>query len=477
MGVVVVSGDTAIAAASVRKVQHPLNHSVMVAVDVVARSQGGGALSLTQSLSLPTGNDEVANPSYLCTDCEFYLTHEPCIMCCMALLHSRANTVFFIRSCPGGGLMSQEGDGATTDVKQNVPSMLSMAYYQRYFDVDTSQVKERLLWSFLPRPSRDTLTNYIRPVPDLYGPFWVCVTLIFCIAIMGNIADYLASGGEGKHWRYDFGKVSISATTIFCYALLVPLLLWVFIWWRNRQVDDQQQRTQLKLIEIVSLYGYSLTIYIPISILWTIPFPEIQWTLVIVGATVSGLVLVFSLWSPLSASRKGVAVVILVVVVGLHFLMAAGLQLYFFRYSSMQAVRVTGDSDDGMASSAQNLSMKHKGNPVDGVTELKPLSLVLDVEQQSNDSLNETFASVSNTTRLITATIDTTRNTNNGSSGKPAPDTPLKNNSIIKSGLPDKGLTGKPLPEETTTTKLEINKDTTVEPSTNNESEGTSKVR
>merc|ERR1712071_468327 len=63
-------------------------------------------------------------------------------------------------------------------------SMLSWGYYQRYFDVDTPQVKERLMWSFIPRPAKDTLTNFIRPSPDLYGPFWVCVTLIFCIAIM-----------------------------------------------------------------------------------------------------------------------------------------------------------------------------------------------------------------------------------------------------------------------------------------------------
>lgn len=53
--------------------------------------------------------------------------------------------------------------------QENAPSMLTFAYYQRYFDVDTPQVKERLVWSFIPRPSRDTLTHYIRPSPDLYG--------------------------------------------------------------------------------------------------------------------------------------------------------------------------------------------------------------------------------------------------------------------------------------------------------------------
>ena len=64
---------------------------------------------------------------------------------------------------------TQEESQTATDTQENVPSMLSFAYYQRYFDVDTPQVKERLMWSFLPRPSRDTLTHYIRPSPDLYG--------------------------------------------------------------------------------------------------------------------------------------------------------------------------------------------------------------------------------------------------------------------------------------------------------------------
>jgi len=223
----------------------------------------------------------------------------------------------------------QETDKEADGSSGNDYSMLSWGFYQRYFDVDTPQVKERLMWSFIPRPAKDTLSNFIRPSPDLYGPFWVCVTLIFCIAIMGNIADYLHFGGEGQHWRYDFRKVSISATSIFSYALLLPLLLWVFLWWRKTKGDQ----LSIGIIEIICLYGYSLAIYIPISVLWTIPFPFIQWTLVIVGATLSGSVLVLALWGPLGSIPKGLVLSLLAGVLFCHFLLAAGLQLYFFRYS------------------------------------------------------------------------------------------------------------------------------------------------
>ena len=32
---------------------------------------------------------------YLCYDCDVVLTHEPCVMCAMALVHSRVRTVAF----------------------------------------------------------------------------------------------------------------------------------------------------------------------------------------------------------------------------------------------------------------------------------------------------------------------------------------------------------------------------------------------
>jgi hypothetical protein len=79
---------------------------------------------------------------------------------------------------------------------------------------------------------------------------------------MGNVADYLHSGGQGRHWRYDFRKVSISGSAIFSYALLLPFMLWLFLWWRQKKGNQ----INLAFTEIVCLYGYSLAIYIPVSV-------------------------------------------------------------------------------------------------------------------------------------------------------------------------------------------------------------------
>jgi len=67
--------------------------------------------------------------------------------------------------------------------------------------------------------------------------------------------------------------------------------------------------------------------------LWTIPVAWLQWALVTAAAALSGAVLVLALWSPLSRGRgKSVAGLVLSLVLVAHLALAAGLQLYFFRY-------------------------------------------------------------------------------------------------------------------------------------------------
>ena len=87
-----------------------------------------------------------------------------------------------------------------------------------------------------------------------------------------------------------------SAAAILIYWWCVPTILYLLSRWR-------QNKSDISYLEMLCIYGYSLSIYIPISILWLVQISSIQWILVIISFTLSGGVLVLT-FSPIFSNDK-----------------------------------------------------------------------------------------------------------------------------------------------------------------------------
>ncbi|XP_011176792.1 protein YIPF1 [Zeugodacus cucurbitae] len=232
----------------------------------------------------------------------------------------------------GGGAGGADDAGSSNKV-----SFLTLEYYQQFFNVDTYVVLERIANSMIPkRAGGNYLRSSIGQNPDLYGPFWITVTLIFSIAISGNIASYLQHANDNYHWRYNFHLVSYAATCIFIYANLFPIALWALFKYSLKPITDDVETESAdyspSLLSLMCIYGYSLFIYIPVSVLWVIQISLLQWLLVITAALLSGSVLIFVLTPALRNSK--LSLFLIIGILGAHFLLAAGFMLYFFHVPS-----------------------------------------------------------------------------------------------------------------------------------------------
>ncbi|EMD59926.1 hypothetical protein GGP41_008950 [Bipolaris sorokiniana] len=104
-------------------------HSVLRAIAMVAKKRLRAASTDPVYLDRPLFCDSpltsveqeyfdtnnIHSSGYLCVDLDIYLTHEPCVMCSMAILHSRFRRCIFAKRMPHtGGMTADSPDNSST---------------------------------------------------------------------------------------------------------------------------------------------------------------------------------------------------------------------------------------------------------------------------------------------------------------------------------------------------------------------------
>lgn len=226
----------------------------------------------------------------------------------------------------------------TPEIDKKDESIFSLSYYVRLWDLDTDEFVSRFLWSLLPRPQFTTnfVKKNIKAKPDLYGPFWISVTLIFSVAIAGNVASYFQMTKD-SHWHYDFHKVTVSAAIVFLYVTLMPAGIFAVLW--SGSAPTEEVSAKPSFILLLCIFGYSLSPLIPASLLWLIQISMLQWALVLLCFLMSGGLLAFALWPLIDewSPAKTKSYTLMAVILGLNLLLASGFMLCFYHVPSNDA--------------------------------------------------------------------------------------------------------------------------------------------
>lgn len=91
-------------------------------------------------------------------------------------------------------------------------------------------------------------------------------------------------------WYFDVDKVT-TATSLFFGYYLAPVILHAYL--------SFSWRVSLGLSRLVCLYGYALTVFVPISVICVLPSDVVRWMSLIAAAACSSLFLIANLHAPL----------------------------------------------------------------------------------------------------------------------------------------------------------------------------------
>ncbi|BFU26551.1 protein YIPF1, putative [Entamoeba histolytica HM-3:IMSS] len=184
-------------------------------------------------------------------------------------------------------------------------------FYARWFNVDTTDVLKRMLWGLIP-----FFGNFFKQTeenPDLYGPLWIPLTVVFLAFFSGSLSSIIENA-------YDYKKLSIITGTILLYIIFIPIILW--------GVCRFAFKIKNSLVSYICLFGYSYTIYLIVIPLCAIPFWYVQIPLIIIGFFVMSITILKNMFHLLHENTKIIALIITFVVLVIINLAVAAILIY-----------------------------------------------------------------------------------------------------------------------------------------------------
>ena len=189
--------------------------------------------------------------------------------------------------------------------------------FKKYFQITSNDFILRFINSFIPFNHK--FGNLIQNNPDLYGPIWIYTSLILLISATGSLTRTL-QGHNNKNFFQEF--IPIAGTTVYSVGFGLPILITFLM---------KLFGVKLGFVHVICTYGYSFSIFLPISIICVIQINAVQWIALIYAVFSSTSLLVVNYHKLMGEFSKNRKYIIIIIVLLAQLGLLLFFKLYFFR--------------------------------------------------------------------------------------------------------------------------------------------------
>jgi len=191
-------------------------------------------------------------------------------------------------------------------------------WLKRYFKINSKDFVTRVIQSIIPFNSK--FYDVISENPDFYGPFWIYSLFVVLVSSCGSLTRTI-QGRRDLNFYQKF--IPTAALLIYFIGFFVP----IFIALLSKLFGGK-----INVAPIICVYGYSYTIFLPVTIICSIPSHIIQWIFLGYATVSSTSLIIVSIGKSLVDVTKGKKIAIRVILIIFQLIVFCVLKFYFFKH-------------------------------------------------------------------------------------------------------------------------------------------------
>ena len=191
-------------------------------------------------------------------------------------------------------------------------------WLKKYFQIKSKDFVTRVIQSIIPFNSK--FYDLISSNPDFYGPFWIYTCFVILVSSCGALTRTIQGKRDSNFYQEFIPTASILIYFIgFGVPILIALLSKIF-------------GGKINIAPVICVYGYSYTIFLPITIICSIPSQLLQWIFLGYAILSSSSLIIMSISKSISEIPKGKKIAIIIIIIIFQLIIFGVLKFYFFKH-------------------------------------------------------------------------------------------------------------------------------------------------